>query len=490
MITLRFNMYTVKNYDTLYLLNINDINNVIKLEEHHKLLHNDIVDIVDEKYNIIERPIINKNLIGYFSTSQQVKYGKTSKGGFLYKVKCLDRKYPDFIVSYNGKTKGKLLIKFKYKNWDNILPVGEIIELLGNYDDTNIFTKALLIRYNLDFKLDDFCKKIKENEYEKLIIRVDETNLNTFSIDPEGSIDIDDAISITENYIYIHIAQPCIYMDIDDFRKVLNKRFSTIYGYTNLELFGEKIMKMSSLLKGEIRKCMTIRFDYNLNMLDYYPAIIINKNNYSYDDNFEKNKNIDLLKRICNTDDVHEVVSKLMILTNTNLGKIVNGPFRVIINNQSKYDYQEKYHKLLDINNYIHFTSPIRRIMDNYYHLLLTYKINEFLTNEELNKINYFDKKSKKLNNEFNLDKIINMLSSKAIKNSSGFYINDKYETVITNIINNKIEIFIENLGYFKIFNSNIISSKDYYQINQKISINIKKLDYGFGKNRLMFSLV
>jgi exoribonuclease R len=478
-------MYTVKNYDNLYLINSKLI---IKLEEHHKLIHNDIVDIVDNKYNIIERPIINKNLIGYFSTSQQVKYGKTNKGGFLYKVKCLDRKYPDFVVSYNGKTKGKLLIKFKFKNWDNILPVGEIIELLGDYDDKSIFTKALLIKYNLNFKLDEFCKKIKENEYEKLITRVDETNLNTFSIDPEGSIDIDDAISVTDFYIYVHIAQPCIYMDIDDFKNVISKRFSTIYGYNNIELFGDKIMRMSSLLKGEIRKCMTIKFDYNLNMIDYYPAIIINKNNYSYDDNFIENKNIDILKKICNTDDVHEVVSKLMIITNTNLGKIVNGPYRVIINNQSKYDYDEKYHKLLDVNNYIHFTSPIRRIIDNYYHLLLTYKMNEFLTNDELKIINYLDKKSKKLNNEFNLDKIINMLPSKAIKNPSGFYINEEKEYLaeIINIdyIKFKIEIFIENLGNFKIFiNHN-------YQLNQKISVLIKKLDYGFGKNRLMFSLV
>jgi exoribonuclease R len=478
------NMYTVKNYDNLYLIN-NDINNIIKLDNHHKLLHNDKVEIIDnynndnDNYILIERPIINKDLIGYFSTSQQVKYGKTNKGGFLYRVKCLDRKYPDFVVSYNGKTKGKLLIKFRYKNFDNIIPKGEIIELLGNYDDKHIFTKALLIRYNLNFKLDDFCKNIKENQYEKMVSRKDETNLNTFSIDPEGSIDIDDAISITSDYINIHIAQPCVYMDIDDFKKVMMKRFSTIYGYNNEELFGDKIMRMSSLLKNEKRKCMTIRFDYSLNFIDYYPAFIVNKNNYSYE---ILNDDVRLLKKICNVDDVHEVVSKLMILTNTSLGKIVNGPYRVIINNCSKYDYDEKYHSLLDVENYIHFTSPIRRIIDNYYHLLLTYKINEFLTMEDLNIINNLDKKSKKLNNEFNLDKYIENINN--INN-----INNNISGIITNIFRdkNKIEIFIENLGYFKIF---VDFKKNNNIINQNINVLIKKLDYGFGKNRLFMNII
>jgi exoribonuclease R len=479
-------MYTVKKYDNLYLINKNFI---LKLDYHYKLFHNDKLDIesIDSFYNnyykLIERPIINKNLIGYFSTSQQVKYGKTNKGGFLYRVKCLDRKYPDFIVSYNGKTKGKLLIKFKFKNWDNILPEGEIIELLGDYDDINIFTKALLIRYNLNFKLDDFCKKVKENDYEKLITRVNETEFNTFSIDPEGSIDIDDAISINNKndynsdiYIYVHIAQPCIYMNIDDFKSIISKRFSTIYGYNNVELLGDKIMKMSSLLKGEIRKCMTIKYDKNLNMIDYYPSIIINKNNYSYDD---KIPNIDLLKKICKTDDVHDIVSKLMVITNTNLGKIVNGPYRVIINDKSKYDYDEKYHKLLDVNNYIHFTSPIRRIIDNYYHFLLTYDIKEFLNKDDLEIINYLDKKSKKLNNQFNLDKNINNLEEKV------------YQAKITNIDydKSKIEIFIENLGYFKLFVDNINNIINNYTKNIDIDIDIKILDNGFGKNRLLFTL-
>jgi exoribonuclease R len=467
------NIYTVKNYDQLYLISDNSS---IKLEYHHKLLHNDKVEIINDNYNnykLIDRPIIKKDLIGYFSTSQQVKYGKTNKGGFLYRVKCIDRKYPDFIVSYNGKSTGKLLIKFRYKNFDNLLPTGEIIELLGNYDDKNILTKALLIKYNLNFKLDDFCKKIKENDYEKSVSRIDETNLNTFSIDPEGSIDIDDAISITNDYIYVHIAQPCVYMDENDFKKVMLKRFSTIYGYSNQELFGDQIMRQSSLLKNEKRKCMTIKFNYNLELINYYPAIIINKNNYSYDD---VNDDIKLLKKICNIDDVHEVVSKLMVLTNTNLGKLVKGPYRVIINNSSKYDYNEKYHKLLNVDNYIHFTSPIRRIIDNYYHLLLTYKINEFLKEEELNIINYLDKKSKKLNNEFNLDKIIDNIEE-------GVY-NAKINNIDYNKNNQrlKIEIFVENLGYFKIFN------QTNYTVNEIIRVLIKKLDYGFGKNRLLIS--
>ena len=51
------------------------------------------------------------------------------------------------------------------------------------------------------------------------------------------------------------------------------------------------------------------------------------------------------------------------------------------------YSGKESNHFALGLDEYCHFTSPIRRIVDAYIHYYLTYSQNTFLNLESLNKL-------------------------------------------------------------------------------------------------------
>jgi exoribonuclease R len=75
------------------------------------------------------------------------------------------------------------------------------------------------------------------------------------------------------------------------------------------------------------------------------------------------------------------------------------------------------YHESLDIYDYVHFTSPIRRICDALIHWCLTYNINfNYLVNTyglDINHINKLDTNTKKFHREINMLEKINKLELK-----------------------------------------------------------------------------
>jgi len=107
----------------------------------------------------------DKLIVGILSTSQQVKYGKTSSGKPIFQINPLDYQLPNFWITYGGTLKGKIILIFKFKEYkEGTLPFGEIYDIIGLATEENL-TKSLIYHYEINrknFKLKDY--KLNENE--------------------------------------------------------------------------------------------------------------------------------------------------------------------------------------------------------------------------------------------------------------------------------------------------------------------------------------
>ena len=129
----------------------------------------------------------------------------------------------------------------------------------------------------------------------------DQRYLNTFSIDPKETQDVDDAISIDlENKrIYIHIVDinKNIMVNSKNDCKALEKCF-TLYTPENkiINILPDYLAEdLFSLKAGKLRHVITIEliFDDDDNYLNYdiYQSLILNKRQYTYEEaNFFKSK--------------------------------------------------------------------------------------------------------------------------------------------------------------------------------------------------------
>ena len=127
----------------------------------------------------------------------------------------------------------------------------------------------------------------------------DLTHLDTFNVDPTESKDFDDAISVCDNKIYVHIvdAHEQIKMLTDTDINSLKHSF-TLYLPEQVENILPKDLAENnlSLVQGEERKTITIEYTINTDTQDIishkiYKSIISIKRRYDYNEfNKEYNK--------------------------------------------------------------------------------------------------------------------------------------------------------------------------------------------------------
>ena len=248
----------------------------------------------------------------------------------------------------------------------------------------------------------------------------DRTSWKTFTIDPATSLDYDDGFSIKKlgdnTLVSIYIANVTIWMDSLNLWSSFSQRISTIYLPDRKRPMLPTILSdcLCSLQQNNKRFAFVIDIlldnDSNIVSLKYSNCIIKVFKNFAYEepellDDIEYNYLLETAKQmslkykyIANVRNSHEVVCYLMIFMNYHcaqeLLKSNNGIFRSTIikkpiclpdylpEDVTKYikiwnsasgqyiDISSKNkesltrHELLEMDAYIHITSPIRRLVD------------------------------------------------------------------------------------------------------------------------------
>jgi len=339
---------------------------------NNRAITNDIVYINENNEVIGIKSRTNKYFIGILYIESKTKYGIIN-GKNKYLFKSLNKKFPDFFVTSKHKNEKNMYVKIEFKDWDkkDKLPNGNILEYLGHVDDFDATQEALRYYYDI-YKPPMKIRNIKINEDLKTLENIESIDYEIFSIDPQGSKDIDDAFhfnkisdwhndnsGVIKYEVGVHIASPSYFLF--DYIEEIMTRVSTVYlqnkKYPMLpEIYSDNIL---SLLENQKRIALSViyTFDANFNLEDYKikECNVLNLKNYTYEEfdlllrkkekklnNVEKN-NVDFFnftKKIFNMDDTmdsHLFVEKWMIYTNHNIAKylIKHNVKNVIIRTQN-----------------------------------------------------------------------------------------------------------------------------------------------------------
>jgi ribonuclease R len=404
--------------------------------------------------------------------------------------------YPIKNISNNGEI---VLVKTNQHNFD--------IEILGYYGSiSNLKNIKIAIRslININTPLLEYYKEHLPilsthrytDEYKDL------THLDTFSVDPGGTKDIDDCISLDNSTVYVHITDICKDFEIGSLIDLyaLN-RTSSLYLIDNtFSCIKRVISKNYSLLQNERRDVITVEFTINNkgdiipSSVKIYESTIINKKNYTYEE-FNSKNNLDenILRFIekwmistfdipsqklnitnnvisfslnDNNDFAHKFIEMMMIVTNiviTNrLDKLKikipykNHPKKLYKSTQSSRTIFEKYLFYLNeknntenikngyfglpIINYSTFTSPIRKYNDILLHRLMKgYVYDDSLINMIIEHVKTKEKLLKKIGKWY-----FNLVLKKYLRYNWNYTI-DAHVIVV----NNSVGVFIEKWMMF-----------------------------------------
>jgi exoribonuclease R len=327
-------------------------------------------------------------------------------------------------LGFNKNIKNKYVV-FEFRNWDNKHPLGSLTQTLGDVDSLEYFYEYQLYCKSLYASIQNITKKtmrkLKEKTEEQYIdmiiknkdLRDYRESRNIFSIDPEKSRDFDDAFDIEEldggkKRISVYISNVSFWMDAMDLWDSFSNRISTIYLPDRKRPMLPTVLSdaLCSLTEGDTRFALELELiveDYKVVNYKFYNSVIKLKKNLRYDTDEQENfpdykelfKTISVMNRrkkyTDSIDTSHDVVAYLMILMNylsaKELIKLKCGVFRSAKfsetfvppqgmpqgvkkflknwNSQGgKYSKDVGDHDMLDLDAYVHITSPIRRLVD------------------------------------------------------------------------------------------------------------------------------
>ena len=300
------------------------------------------------------------------------------------------------------------------------------IDVLNNYYEYQLYCKSLnasIQKFNKNTN-----NSIKTKEHDSFITEIynkypqidDRTAWKIFTIDPATSTDYDDGFSITtlnnnQTLLSIYIANVTIWMDSLNLWSSFSQRISTIY----LPDFKRPMLPtilsdcLCSLQQNKRRFAFVIDIvlDENTQIvsINYTNAFIKVFKNFAYEEHallsdtdynllFYTTRKMNIIRKyINNIKDSHDVVCYLMIFMNYHsaqqLLKSQNGIFRSTIIQKQNYlpetlpedvnkfikiwnstcgqyidinsiDIINTRHDILEMDAYIHITSPIRRLVD------------------------------------------------------------------------------------------------------------------------------
>jgi len=308
-------------------------------------------------------------------------------------------------------------------------------------------------------------------KYPEIVDRTDKSMWKIFTIDPVNSLDFDDAFSICDagdgiQQLSIYISNVTIWMDVLNLWDSFSRRISTIYlpdrkrpmlptilsdCLCSLQSNHTRIAFVMDIFINRENTIVDIKYsNCKINVYKNYcyeePTLLADSN---YQRIFEATKKLSRkYKYINNVRNSHEIVCYLMILMNYNSAKDLllnkNGIFRSTIMKRdfitpedipedvSKFikiwnssagqyidascleDGQTISHDLLEMDAYVHITSPIRRLVD-LLNIIQFQKNNKIITlsenatafyNKWLNELEYINttmRSIRKIQNDCNL---------------------------------------------------------------------------------------
>jgi exoribonuclease R len=438
-----------RNYDKFELvdvktmINIDNIYNINPLKE--KLFNYDIITYTNNECQLLHSTVKSSTYIpGVLVLKNNRKFGKY-KQKFLYKCIPDDKRLPIFLIPYhmkNGFNKNYVnkYVIFKFKNWDNKHPYGELVNVLGNVSSLDTFYEYQLYCKSLYASIQNFTKEtmkqLKTHSQEHFIELIKEKyklenriGRDVISIDPKTSKDFDDAFGMMENetqfIISIYITNVSMWLDVLNVWSSFTERVSTIYLPDRKRPMLPTILSdtLCSLKEDDIKFAFTLdlyinKESYTLDNYTFKNTIINIRKNYVYDTDIQEKDKLylkikDVLislnnkkeyKYIDSIQTSHDLIAYLMIWMNyTSAKELVknkcglyrsskmNDTFKPpsnIDDNIQKFlkiwnSYGGKYckyidlerHDMLELDAYVHITSPIRRLVD----LLTMMKLQESL---------------------------------------------------------------------------------------------------------------
>ena len=283
------------------------------------------------------------------------------------------------------------------------------------------------------------------DKYPNINNKIDQTE-KIFSIDPKTSRDYDDAFDVTilsdTSYkICIYISNVTLWMDALNLWNSFSNRVSTIYLPDRRRPMLPTCLSecLCSLIENQIRFALTCELTIENNIIvgkKYYNSAIMVHKNFGYDDKELETfdpyttllKKLIVLKNkykgISSIKTSHDVVGYLMILMNhfsgnemihhkngiyrsaiasscldipSNISKDATSFLQIWNSNGGEYvPYSSDIrHDIIKLNNYIHITSPIRRLIDLLN--LIQFQINEKLINFDKTAIAFYNNWFEKL---------------------------------------------------------------------------------------------
>ena len=473
-----------------------------------------------------------KNIVGVLDLFGKYKLSNNSRGIPGYVFTPLNKKLPKFIVHTKiKKNKNKnQLISVQFLKWENKkFPNAELINIYGDVDKINSIENSLLNYYQVIQKNKN--KKINIKPIYNFTERIFITD-KIYSIDPFGCRDIDDAFSVLKknNIIILKIHISDVYSFISDNNLLDNEyNFSSIYLSDRvLHMLNTEIAtNFCSLKEKTLRLMITLEIKIffnkdNLNYeYDFYPSYGKVTRNCTYDDFptmiTKYYNNVQLLYNKITGNQIiinnsHKFIECLMIIYNKlfvnrllqqdtkpilrsqipNENKIVQDNelslfLNIINSNSASYTLQNEIHSSLNMTNYTHSTSPIRRIVD-LINQELFYKKKKLYQSISLVDINEYNKNLKKFYRKLNVINLANILYNDDIKRIYGYiydvierkiaiYIPEYNLNILYTLINSKI-VKLSDLNYTKIDNNTFlllkIENKKYcLPLYKKIQFNI-----------------
>jgi exoribonuclease R len=444
-----------------------------------KLLNNDIFNLNGE---IVYSPTrLNKYNAGVLILNKT--YGKFGTK-FLYLCKPDDNKLPHFLIPHFIHTTFDKLYKdhyitFEFKHWNDKYPIGTITQNIGTVDESYNFYEYMLYCKTLHVSIHSFTKDVltqtkKENNIIENIIQkynIPFRDTNAFTIDSKNSIDFDDAISIYQNTISVYIANvPIILEHLNSWSSFTN-RISNIYlPDKKRSMLPPILAQLCSLNKGEKRICFVMDIDMITNETTLSICYIIVSNNYSYnDDSLLSNKDYLQITTFFKYKHSTEIISQLMVMINTKcaeyMKKYQNGIYKILKNDNEQINISS-YELYNDTCNYIHISSPIRRLVDilNMYQISINENLFQFGNNASLfynkwiGQIEYINTCARNIRKVQSNCKILSMCENHALYKGKIF---DKCNTKDNKY---KYQVFLTELNaYSKIIHDTELSDSEEY---------------------------